>query len=192
MIGAVLLAAGGSSRMGRPKQLLRYRGSSLVRRAARAALDAGCAPLIVVLGAAAEPVRAELAGLPVETVVNAGWAGGVSGSIRLGVARLSLDPRPIRAAVLLACDQPRLDATVLARLMVAFDGRSGSRVACAYGDTVGVPALFERAWFPRLTRLGGDRGAKTLLAECPALLATVPWPEGAIDVDSPEDLPALG
>jgi molybdenum cofactor cytidylyltransferase len=191
MIAGVLLAAGGSRRMGRSKQLLRFRGSSLVRRAAQAALDGGCDPLVVVLGAAAGRVRNELSGLAVELVVNEDWPDGIAGSIRRGIAKLDEDPRPIRAAILIVCDQPLLDAGVIRRLVSVFDGSQGSRVACEYGDTIGVPALFERSLFPQLMRLAGDHGAKQLLLQHPEGTRRVPWSEGVTEVDRPEDLAML-
>jgi len=191
MIAAVLLAAGGSARLGQPKQLLRFRGGSLVRRAAEAALAGGCAPLVTVTGAHHDAVCAELGGIAAKPIFNQGWSDGVAGSIRLGVQHVVSATRPIRAVVLLACDQPALDAAVVERLIAAFDGRAGRRVACAYGGTVGVPALFERSLFERLTTLEGDRGAKGLLLEEPRLLIRLPWPEGGRDVNRPDDLARL-
>jgi molybdenum cofactor cytidylyltransferase len=188
-IGAVLLAAGGSERLGRPKQLLRHRGSTLVRRAATAALEAGCSPVVVVTGARHEAIRAELELAAVEIVHNRDWSRGIAGSIRVGVKRVAAASPAVAAVVLLASDQPALDRGVIERLVAAFDGKPGRRVACAYAGTVGVPALFERELFDALTRLDGDRGAQPLLLAEPGLLARVPWPEGEHDVDLPGDLP---
>lgn len=184
MVAAVVLAAGGSRRLGHPKQLLLHDGRSLVRRTVEAALAAGCAPVVVVLGAHPEAVRAALAGLDVAFSVNPRWRDGMASSIRCGVERLSAE-EGVRAALLLVCDQPRLTAAVLGRLIAEFDGAAGRRVACRYADTVGVPALFERSLFGELLGLTGDRGAKALLQADPERLRVVPWPEGELDVDEP-------
>src|SRR5438045_3195305 len=87
-IAAVILAAGASSRLGKPKQLLGFRGHSLLRRAAEAALSAGCQPVVVVLGACLEPSVRELAGLPVQVVENREWQEGIGSSVRTGVEAL--------------------------------------------------------------------------------------------------------
>lgn len=173
--------------MGRPKQLLRIEGTSLLRRTVAAALETGCRPVVVVLGAAAELARPEVEGLPVTVVVNERWREGMAGSIRAGIDTLRGAEPGAAAALLLVCDQPGVSAKLLGRLCESFDGREGRRVACAYAGTVGVPALFERALFDRLARLEGDRGAKSLLLEAGDALLTVPWPEGASEIDRPED-----
>lgn len=191
MIGAVVLAAGGSSRMGRPKQLLRLGGTSLLRRTVDAALEAGCRPVVVVLGAEAGRSRAEVDGLPVNVVVNEEWREGMASSIRAGIEALIEADLRVAAALLLVCDQPRLSGALLRRVCERFDGRAGRCVACAYAGTVGVPALFERALFDRLARLEGDRGAKELLHQAGDDLLTVPWPDGALEIDRPEEYESL-
>jgi len=188
MIAAVVLAAGGSRRLGRPKQLVYRHGRSLVRNAAAAAVGAGCDPVVVVLGASAGEVAAEVEELSVQPVVNAGWSAGIASSIREGVRVVREEAPGVSAVMLLACDQPHLDAEILERLVDAFDGGQGSRVASGYAGTCGIPALFERSLFERLERLEGEQGAKSLLLEDPDLLRIVPWPEGVIDVDLPDDL----
>jgi molybdenum cofactor cytidylyltransferase len=191
MIAALILAAGGSSRLGQPKQLLRYRGRTLVRNVAQAALDAGCRPVLVVLGAAADEVGSELNDLDVQVVLNTNWHEGMAASIRCGVQALPRGEQAIEAVVLTVCDQPLLSATVLRRVCAAYDGAPGRRVACEYAGTVGVPALFERSLFDELLALQGDTGAKSLLQAAGADLIRVSWPEGAIEVDRPGDLKRL-
>ncbi|HUL61253.1 MAG TPA: nucleotidyltransferase family protein [Anaeromyxobacteraceae bacterium] len=182
--GAVVLAAGGSTRLGRPKQLLVLGGEPLVRRAARAALEAGLSPVVVVVGAAADGVRAAIAGLPVAAVENAGWAEGIGSSIRAGIAALARAGAPAAAVVL--CDQPRLDAAHLARLAATW--RAGAAIAAsAYGGARGVPAVFDASVFGELASLAGDRGARAVISRDPARVAEVPFPGGEEDVDRPED-----
>jgi molybdenum cofactor cytidylyltransferase len=180
-----VLAAGGSSRLGRPKQLLVLEGEPLVRRAARAALEARFAPVVVVVGAHQAEVRAALAGLPVEVVENAAWAEGLSGSVRLGIG--SLAEAGAGAAALLGCDQPHLSAAHLVRLEEARLTAGALVAASEYGGTRGVPAIFDAALFPELGALEGDRGARAVIARDPPRVVGVPFPGGEVDVDQPGD-----
>ncbi|HSV63392.1 MAG TPA: nucleotidyltransferase family protein, partial [Chthoniobacterales bacterium] len=158
-VGAVVLAAGGSSRLGRPKQLLTFGGETLVRRAVRAAAEAGCDPVIVVVGETSETsdtIRSELAirdsriasfpapGNEVRAMIveNGEWRKGVGTSIRRGLREL---PGFVDAVVLLACDQPFIDASVVGRLIAAREEGGRPMVASSYASTLGVPALFDRS-----------------------------------------------
>lgn len=184
-IAAVVLAAGGSTRLGRPKQLVPIDGEPLVRRAARAALDAGCRPVMAVLGAESDAVRAAVADLPVLPVSNPRWADGVGHSIACGIRAVAAG-RPA-GCIVLPCDQPRLTAAVPAALIERFRCGDAQAVACAYGGTVGVPVLFAPALFDRLSALTGDTGAKRVLRGC-APLEVVDFPGGELDVDTDTDL----
>ena len=181
MIAGIVLAAGESARLGHPKQLAVHEGRTLLRRTVDAALGAACDPLIVVLGAHADRIEGELKGLPVERTVNPSWSEGMSGSIRAGID--ALGSRPVDGVLLMTCDQLHIDDAILRRLCETFDGKPGRMVACAYADTVGVPALFESSLFGELRNLHGDRGAKQLLLDRPDDLVTIPWPNGNQDVD---------
>jgi molybdenum cofactor cytidylyltransferase len=186
-VGVVLLAAGGSSRLGRPKQLVVYQGRTLVRRAAEAALDAACGPVVVVLGAHREAVVPELAGLPVRTVEHADWAAGPGGSLQAGLRALPA----VEAAVFMLCDQVRVDAAHLRALVEAWRRTGAAVVASAYDVTRGVPALFCRAVFPELEALEPGQGARGVIAREPSRVAEVPLPGGGEDVDTAEDLARL-
>ena len=186
-VAAVLLAAGASSRMGTAKQLLRIGGESLVRRAVQTALASRCDRVLVVVGAHADRVRTELAGLPLRIVEAADWQEGLSASIRCGVAAARSDPPSADAVVLMVTDQPRMTTSHLDALVDALAEEAAERVASGYAGTVGVPALFGRRHFDALCSLRGDRGAKDLLQEDMGTLVTVPFPDAAFDVDTPED-----
>jgi molybdenum cofactor cytidylyltransferase len=193
MIGAVILAAGSSRRMGQPKQLLEYRGRSLLRSAIDAAREAGCRPVVVVLGAAADRIRPELLDLfDVRIVTNMHWSEGMASSIRTGI-KTSLETEPdVGGAILMTCDQPKLGAAVLRKLMQAHDPAKVPLAACEYDGNVGVPALFDRRLFDDLMQLEGDRGARAVLLSRAGEIGRVPWPDGVVDVDTPEDFAALG
>ncbi|HTN54057.1 MAG TPA: NTP transferase domain-containing protein [Anaeromyxobacter sp.] len=182
--GAIVLAAGGSARLGRPKQLLVFRGEPLVRRAARSAVEAGLWPVVVVVGASCEGVRGALAGLPVATARNPAFDAGVAGSIRCGLARLAECAPGAPAVFLLACDQPLVEPAHLAALAEAARAAARPIAAPAAG---GLPALFAAALFPELLALAGDTGAEALAARDPGRVAPVPLPAAALDVDTAED-----
>ncbi len=181
-ISAVLVAAGGSRRLGRPKQLLTLEGETLVRRTARAALEAGVDELVVVVGAERARVEAALADLDLRLVVNERWRDGMGSSISAG-ARACTGP----AILVLTCDQPGVDAGLIRRMIEAM--RAGhARVACAYAGVVGVPASFsDPEDIAALQALEGDRGARHLLRDAGADVFEVAADVAAFDVDDESD-----
>lgn len=180
---AIVLAAGGSRRLGRPKQLLELQGEALVRRAARLCLESGFDPVLVVLGSSAAEVEAALAGLTVRCVANPDWPEGMATSIRAGLKAL---PAGVGAVLLLPCDQPAVSADLLQRFRRAHAGSPGTTFASAYAGGAGIPALFPGSRFAELAGLRGDRGAKALLEGA----ELIPFAEGAFDIDTEEDLEA--
>ena len=190
-VGAVVLAAGSSSRMGRPKQTLAYRGESLLRRAALAALGAGCQTVVVVTGANVGPSRRELEGLDVREVFNPLWETGMASSIRAGVEALISANPDVDGAVLLLCDQPHVTADVISCLVEARRTTGSPLVASVYGGGFGAPALFSRGLFAELTRLEGAAGAKQVIKRHAAGAHFLPFPDGEVDVDTPEDFSRL-
>jgi molybdenum cofactor cytidylyltransferase len=187
-LGAVILAAGGSSRFGEPKQLLNFRGETLVRRAVRAAKEAHCTPIVVVVGKSGNAIRNELRATPVIVVENAEWQCGLGTSIRSGLRECA---GSIEAVVLLACDQPLVDATIVAGLVAAREKTGKAIIASSYADTLGVPALFDRSCFDDLLALPDNAGAKALIAARPNDIASIAFEDGAIDVDTPADFQRL-
>lgn len=192
-VAAVILAAGASTRMGAPKQLLRFDGITLLRRTVHAALESSALTRLVVIGAHAALVQAEFAGLPVEPVINANWQQGIGTSIRAAVDALLARPGPrIDAALMMVCDQPHISGEILDRL-IEERARSGAAiVASAYAGTAGVPALFSRECFPELLALPPETGARQLLrgfrGRSAVAVATVRFDAGSIDLDTPADL----
>ena len=190
-IGAVILAAGASTRMGRPKQAIPFRGESLLRRAALAAVGAGCRPVIVVTGAHAELSRRELLGLNLGEIFNPDWEEGMGTSIAAGIAALEAADPAIRAAVILLCDQPFADSDIVRSLIETHRGTGKPIAASEYCDAFGAPALFSRSLFSELKGMRGNSGAKQVIKRHAAETAFVPFPEGAVDVDTPADLGKL-
>ena len=190
-VGAVILAAGASSRMGSPKQTLQYRGESLLRRAALAALGAGCRPVVVVTGANAELSRRELDGLDVREVLNPLWETGMASSVRAGVEGLLSGDADVDAVVLLLCDQPHVNADIVSGLVAAHRATGSPVVASEYGGSFGVPALFGRTLFAELARLEGAAGAKQVIKRHAAEAHLLPFPGGEVDLDTPDDFSRL-
>ena len=189
-IGAVILAAGASSRMGRPKQLLEYNGLTLVRRAALAARDAGCDPVVVVTGADAEELEKELRELNLQEANNPAWESGMGSSIRAGIQAVKANDK-ITAVVLMLCDQPFVTSNVLSALIAAHRKTGREIVASSYGGTIGVPALFGKAFFTELLRLEGEAGAKQVIQRDLTQVHLLPFPQGEIDIDTPADFARL-
>ena len=190
-VAAVILAAGGSSRFGQPKQLLSFRGETLVRRAVRVATDSGCAPVIVVVGESGPALRVELRETPAVIIENPEWKRGLGTSVRRGTQFVIESAPTVDALVLLVCDQPLVESSTIAAL-VAERERSGKPVvASSYADTLGVPALFDRSCFGALLALPDDSGAKSLIEARPDDVASVAFEGGAIDIDTSEDFRQL-
>ena len=185
--GAIILAAGGSSRLGQPKQFLVYEGETLIRRAARAAIEGGCAPVVIVAGDDLARVIEEVAGLVVQVVHHPEWQRGIGASLRVGLAEMRALAPELPALVVMVCDQPFVSAALIAQLIARHAKDRRLNIACAYAATIGVPALFTRHFFHRLAALPDDHGARQVLREWPHSTATIPFPEGAIDIDTAED-----
>jgi molybdenum cofactor cytidylyltransferase len=215
-IGTVILAAGESSRLGQPKQLVQFRGKSLVRRIVDAATEAGCEPILIVTGsdAAAETsmrpphlnplplkrgeerttsralvdlIGRELKQTSATLVENENWRGGIGSSIRRGVQSLIDNASNLEAIVVLVCDQPFVDARTIKGLIALREKTNKPLVASAYSGTLGVPALFDRSCFPELIELSDESGAKSIIMRNRERVAEFPFPQGEIDIDTVAD-----
>ena len=187
-----MLAAGASRRLPGPKQMLRFRGTTLLRHAARTAVEARCGPVVVVLGAAAaaRQLRFELVDLDVRIVENARWKEGMSSSIRAGLDALE-QAGATDGVLIMTCDQPHVTSRLLEQLVAAYRETRPAAVACAYAGTVGVPALLGRALFAELRALEHDQGAKRILERHLPRVTRIPFEQGAVDIDTPEDVTRL-
>ena len=190
-VGAVILAAGSSSRMGTPKQILQFEGRSLLKRVTLAALRAKCRPVVVVTGAHADLSRRELDQLDVREAFNRNWETGMASSVRTGIECLVNIDANIAGTVLLLCDQPHVTSDMISTLVATHHATGRPIIASAYAGTFGVPALFSRTLFTELTQLEGTSGAKEIIKRHASEAYFLPFPEGGVDVDTPDDLACL-
>ena len=186
-IGIVLLAAGESSRLGRPKQLLPYGNQTLLRHCLQIASGAEANPIVLVLGAQAEIIKKEIPGFDSQIVINADWEEGMASSIRLGIKKLAEINSAAEGAILMVCDQPYVTSNLLNNLMTAHLKSGKQIVACGYAGTFGPPALFHNSLFPELLQLKGDVGARNVIKQHADAVEVIPFPEGTYDVDTEED-----
>ncbi len=184
--GAVVLAAGGSSRMGTPKQLLPIAGTPLLVRTVRALLESSAWPIVVVLGNAADQLRPLLTRWPLQVVENPGWQEGMGSSLSAGIEILDRFSSSLQGALIALGDQPCLSPAAIQALSSAFGGSAGI-VAARYSETLGAPAIFGRSFFPELLALPPAAGAQRLLRAHAEKVVPVDLPELAVDLDTPED-----
>ena len=206
-IGAIILAAGESARFGKPKQLIQVGGKSLIRRAVDAASRAGCSPIVIVVASdkdanrstsrteatvpndgLIEAISRELKNTDVAIVENKHWQRGIGTSIRTGVQHLIDDTSEVDGIVLLVCDQPFVDAQTIHGLVALRQKTSKAIIASSYANTLGIPALFDRSCFQELLALPDTNGAKPVILENRHRVAEFPFPKGAIDIDTVQDL----
>lgn len=178
----LLLAAGNSSRLGRPKQQLIIGEVPLLSHTVSVMLESGIGKLLVVLGAFAEENERLLESFPVEIIQNKDWQKGMGSSIKLGLSHLI--PLLPEAVVVSVCDQPFLHAHHISSLVKQFRLHKSPYVASAYNGTLGPPALFAPSFFDRLLAIDDASGAKKLFN---GTGERIPFPEGSIDIDTEED-----
>ena len=184
----LVLAAGASTRLGQPKQLVRLGGRPALHIVVSNAVALTGGTVSVVVGANAGDLTYMLAHSSASVVVNRHWEEGIAASIRVGLAAA---PPACEAVMILLGDQVAVTTEDLKRLNDAWKGEEGSMVASVYGQQVGVPAIFPRAFFSELAQLRGDQGARAIIERNAYRLIRVPVPNAAIDLDTPEDLAAL-
>jgi molybdenum cofactor cytidylyltransferase len=183
----VVLAAGSSSRLGKPKQLLAYGDESMLQHAAGVAISSGIGPVLVVTGAHQSSVEKDLHGLPVKIVYNPDWEEGMGASIRCG-AEAAVARFPNTDGILfMVCDQPYVFASHLQHLLETQVETLAPIVASSYDGVRGTPALFHQTIFEELLALRGDQGARPILQRHANLVASVPFSEGGVDIDTASD-----
>jgi len=189
-VGIAILAAGGSQRMGQPKQLLLFREQTLLRHAVETAAASVCRPIVVVTGAHAELMCVELEALPVTVAYNTDWASGIGSSLRIAIRTLrAVDD--VEGVVIALSDQPLVTAEALNRIVETHYRTGKNIVASEYADTFGVPLFIGKRFFAEVAALAGDEGARRVMARHLEDMTTVPLIEAAFDVDTPVDYERL-
>ncbi len=183
----VILAAGASARLGSPKQLLPYKGRTLLGHTVDAALGTGCQSVFVVLGAYIDLMRSELKDKPVILVENTKWQEGMASSIRCGLENIMNNKLRPDNVIFMLCDQPFVSSSLLLNLLNKRNETGMLIVASSYDDKIGIPALFHKSFYPALMELKGDKGARRLIEDNPDKATTVAFPEGITDVDTAAD-----
>lgn len=185
MTGIIILAAGSSSRLGQPKQLLPWQGKTLLRHVAQTALDADLGPVVIVLGAVIEPCRETLEGLDLIIAENPEWESGMGGSIATGVK--SLASHGLENIIITLCDQPLVTAGDLVLLSRMSDPCKPGIVASHNGKAYTPPILFPKNRFTDLESLTGTTGARELIAR-ETSVTRLDLPHAKMDIDTPADL----
>ncbi|HSF88956.1 MAG TPA: nucleotidyltransferase family protein [Saprospiraceae bacterium] len=187
----LILAAGKSSRLGSPKQLLNFEGSALISRVAKTAIDAAIGEVFVVVGANAEEIVMELNMPDLYVVKNEEWEEGMASSIRNGLDQVQKSDPMVDGIMILVCDQPYLNADTLREILHQQRASGHAMAASVYHDQVGTPAVFHRSIFPALMELRGDTGARKIVSAYGEQVALVPFEKGIIDIDTREDYEKL-
>ncbi len=190
MTGIIILAAGRSARLGKPKQNLIYQGKTLLQRAIDTALLSVCKPVVVVLGAYADDILMSINTSEVQVIRNPNWEEGMASSIRTGIIALQKYP-DVDGALIMLCDQPHVDAALLNDMVQTKQHNPKGIIACAYNNTLGVPVLFDKRYFADLLLLTGHERAKKLLVAHTRDIEPVPFALGAVDIDTMEDFGKL-
>ncbi|MEM7509755.1 MAG: nucleotidyltransferase family protein [Bacteroidota bacterium] len=183
----LILAAGASTRMGRPKQLLPYKETTLLGHALSVARSAKPTSLHVVLGANREKIQESISLEEVHITHNPDWETGMAGSIKCGIKSILGGSSPELGVVIMLGDQPFVNEKLLGELYEKAVSSNKGMAASAYEENYGVPAYFSPAYYPKLSQLDGQAGAGKLFKLFPDDLVSVPALEVLADVDTPED-----
>jgi molybdenum cofactor cytidylyltransferase len=190
MTAIVILAAGSSSRMGSAKQNLVYKGKTLLQTMIMES-QLVSENVVVLLGAGKEEIAAKIQDKGVTILDNCNWEQGMATSITLAIDHLlGFDCKP-DSIIFLLCDQPYVNAELLNDLIATGKRLENGIIASKYSDTVGVPALFKKQYFPGLLELTGKDGAKKLFEKYKDDVVTIPFPLGAVDIDTEADYKKL-
>lgn len=186
-VGIVILAAGASTRMGTPKQLLPYGEHTLLSHTVEVAIASICHPIIVILGAYAEQIRPEISQYPIQILENTRWNEGMSSSIQVGIQALDKASEKPDAVVVTLCDQPFISTQLVNQLVETYFTTGKPIIASEYAGTLGVPTLFSSSFFPNLMDLKGAAGAKKIIEKYSDRVFSIPFLEGTVDIDTPEE-----
>ncbi len=186
-LAIIILAAGKSNRMGSPKQILQYKGKGLLQNTMDVALGTNIDPVIVITGANASIIEAELLTYLVKKVFNEKWENGMASSIKCGLAFAEQIVPDLDGVLLMVCDQPFVDEDLIKNLIKKQKESGTAITACSYEEVTGIPAIFHKSIFPEMKMLEGDNGAKNIIRNNKDKLVTFPFKLGKIDIDTKLD-----
>lgn len=188
-LSILILAAGNSSRLGSPKQLIQFEGKTLIEKITETALSIS-EEVLIVLGGNSEQIFPKLERFEhtISTILNPDWQQGMGTSIRLGVEKLAHKSELI---LILLSDQPFISKVLLQNMLQIYANSQNPIVACVYNNTLGAPILFDNSIFPELLKLSGDKGAKSFLHLYDNKISMIDFPEGITDIDTTEDVEKL-
>ena len=181
-IAILILAAGSSSRMGKVKQLLPYKHTTLLGWAIEQALESVADEVICVLGAEVNLIEKSIQSYDVKTIYNENYKDGLSSSIALGIENL----QNTKAVLIMLADQPNISSNFLNRLLEKYSIQPNKIIASNYGNSVGVPAVFPKKYYPDLLKLKGDKGARNVLSKFDVVIVKIE-PHSLLDIDTLED-----
>jgi molybdenum cofactor cytidylyltransferase len=190
-IEILILAAGASRRLGQPKQLVKFKGATLINQMTSEAIKAKIGGVTVVTGAHKEAVADEIRDLNAEVYFNEEWQEGIGSSIRNGLRHLLQNKPETNAIVITMVDQPFVNAVHLQKLANAYNPSRHMIIASAYAGTFGVPVLVDSFYFDMLLGLKGDEGGKKIFVNYLKNIVEIPFIEGSIDIDEQSDLKTL-
>lgn len=185
--GIIILASGNSSRLGQPKQLLRFNGVSLLKHTLTEALAADLYPCIVVIGAYCDLIRPEIEAMSVQIIENTNWQTGMASGITTGLSAMLNKDKALENLIIAVCDQPFINQQVFKNLHKTQSSTGKGMVASQYQTILGTPVLFNRKYFEELEQLTGEEGAKKILKAHADDLASIPFIKGEIDIDTAAD-----
>jgi molybdenum cofactor cytidylyltransferase len=186
-IAVIILAAGRSARLGSPKQLLSYRGKTLLQHSIDTALESMASQILVVLGSKKDSIKKEIEQTQIFILENSSWESGMASSISCGITNLQIIAPETEAVILMVCDQPFVNAKLLNNLITKHKDSKQSIVASSYANTLGTPALFHKSLFVELLALQGESGAKSLIKKYSQQVGFVSFDQGSIDIDTREN-----
>lgn len=188
--GILIVAAGNSSRLGEPKQLLKFKGKTLLRNVVEEAIKVSQS-VVVVMGSGHSQISKEIENLEVKIVENINWNEGMGSSIKIGITQLLNEFPEVQNIIISVCDQPFIEASVFSDLIQMQKDSQKGIVASKYSDTLGTPVLFTKKYFEELSKLSGQEGAKKMIQKFKNNIAEINFEKGAIDIDTQTDYQKL-
>ncbi|SNT39466.1 molybdenum cofactor cytidylyltransferase [Ekhidna lutea] len=190
-IGLLVLAAGASSRLGQPKQLVKFEDKPLLQHILDIGKEVNVNERVLVLGAKSELIQEVIIPGAFSIVHNYDWEKGMSTSIKVGLKSLQEKHTNLKHVIIMLSDQPYVTIEIINQLIASQDDTKPCITTCSYANQMGVPAIFSHHFFADLLKLTGDQGARKLIQQKLDHVRTIPFSKGVIDIDTPDDLGKL-